>query len=66
MLSVPADSGPLTVMATDLLGRQLFRRSFGGGSILNLEARLFGDFRGVALLTVASARGVAVRRVVRE
>ena len=65
-LAVPADSGPLTVTATDLLGRQLFRRSFGGGGNLSLEAQLFGGFRGVALLTVTSARGVAVRRVVRE
>ncbi len=66
VLTVPAGSGPLTVTATDLVGRQLFRRSFDGGGNLNLEAALFGGFRGVALLSVASARGVASRRVVRE
>ena len=66
LLTVPAGSGPLTVAATDLLGRPLFRRNFGGGGTLVLEAPLFGGFRGVALLVVTTAQGVAVRRVVRE
>jgi hypothetical protein len=67
MLSVPAGNGPLTVSATDLVGRQLFRRSFGpAGEALTLGAELFGSFRGVALLTVSTARGTATRRVVRE
>jgi len=65
-LDVPADSGPLTVTATDLLGRTLLRRSFAAGGRLVLEAGAFGGFRGVAVLTVASARGAAVRRLVRE
>ena len=67
VLTVPAGNGPLTVSATDLLGRQLFRRSFGGSTgLLNLGADAFGTFRGVALLTVTTSRGTATRRVVRE
>ena len=66
-LTVPAGSGPLTVSATDMVGRRLFRRSFGGGAgLLSLPAEAFGIFRGVALLTVQTARGTATRRVVRE
>jgi hypothetical protein len=66
-LSVPAGSGPLTVTATDLVGRQLFRRSFNApADVLTLDAAAFGSFRGVALLTVSTARGTATRRVVRE
>ena len=66
-LSVPVGSGPLTVAATDLVGRLLFRRSYDGrtGSV-PLGAEAFGSFRGVALLTVQTARGTATRRVVRE
>ena len=67
VLTVPAGSGPLTVSATDAVGRQLFRRGFGGGAgLLSLPAEAFGSFRGVALLTVQTARGTATRRVVRE
>ncbi|MDO7847115.1 T9SS type A sorting domain-containing protein [Hymenobacter sp. M29] len=66
-LSLPAGSGPLTVSATDLVGRQLFRRSFNNSAgELTLGAEAFGIFRGVALLTVTTARGTATRRVVRE
>ncbi|MBO2012729.1 T9SS type A sorting domain-containing protein [Hymenobacter negativus] len=66
-LTVPAGSGPLTVSATDLVGRLLFRRAFNGGtSLINLDADAFGTFRGVALLTVQTAHGTATRRVVRE
>ena len=66
-LTVPAGSGPLTVSATDMVGRRLFRRSFSGGAgLLSLPAEAFGNFRGVALLTVQTARGTATRRVVRE
>ena len=67
-LTVPAGSGPLTVAATDLIGRQVFSRSFGGGagSTLTLEAAAFGNFRGMLLLTVTTAQGTATRRVVRE
>ena len=66
-LTVPAGSGPLTVSATDMVGRRLFQRSFGGGArLLSLPAEAFGNFRGVALLTVQTARGTATRRVVRE
>jgi hypothetical protein len=66
-LKVPVGSGPLTVSATDLAGRELFRRGFGGsnGSI-SLDAATFGSFRGVALLTVTSSQGTATRRVVRN
>ncbi|MGI4865714.1 MAG: T9SS type A sorting domain-containing protein [Janthinobacterium lividum] len=67
-LTVPAGSGSLTVVATDLIGRQVFSRSFGSGagSTLTLEAAAFGNFRGVLLLTVTTAQGTATRRVVRE
>ncbi len=66
-LSVPADCGPLTVSATDVVGRVLFRRSYAGsmGSV-RIGAETFSGFRGVALLTVQTARGTATRRVVRE
>jgi hypothetical protein len=67
-LTLPAGSGSFTVSATDVVGRQLFRRSFGGaasGSVF-LPADAFGTFRGVALLTVQTAQGTATRRVVRE
>jgi hypothetical protein len=67
-LTVTAGSGPLTVAATDLLGRQVFSRSFGSdaGTTLTLDAAAFGSFRGVLLLTVTTAQGTATRRVVRE
>jgi len=66
-LEVPAGSDLLTISATDLAGRQLFRlqRSAASGSIV-LGAEAFGSFRGVALLTVTSAQGTATRRVVRH
>lgn len=66
-ISVPAGSGALTVSATDVVGRLLFRRSYASstGSV-SLGAEAFGSFRGVALLTVQTARGTATRRVVRE
>lgn len=67
VLTLPAGSGPVTVSATDLLGRMLFRRSFAGSpDRLSLGADTFGTFRGVALLTVETGRGIATRRVVRE
>ncbi|WP_210518721.1 T9SS type A sorting domain-containing protein [Hymenobacter terricola] len=66
-LSVPLGSGPLTVSATDLVGRELFRRNFSGSTgLLSLGAEAFGTFRGVALLTVTTSQGTATRRVVRE
>ncbi|GAB2847339.1 hypothetical protein GCM10027044_02950 [Hymenobacter ruber] len=66
-LTVPAGSGPLTVSATDVVGRQLFRRSFSSHSgTIRLEADAFGTFRGVLLLTVQTAQGTATRRLVRE
>jgi hypothetical protein len=65
-LTVPVGSGPLTVAATDLLGRQVFSRRFGAGGVLTLEVAAFGNFRGVLLLTVTTAQGTATRRVVRE
>jgi hypothetical protein len=66
-LTVPASRAPLSVSATDLMGRLLFRRSFSGsGSLLHLGADAFGSFRGVALLTVTTSQGTATRRVVRE
>ena len=65
-LTVPMSSGPLTVSATDLAGRKLFSRRFAGGGLLSLGAEAFGNFQGVALLTVTTAQGTATRRVVRN
>jgi hypothetical protein len=66
-LAVPASSGPFTVSATDVVGRQLFRRSFNGsGGQVQLGTEVFGNFRGVVLLTVQTAQGTATRRIVRE
>jgi hypothetical protein len=67
-LLVPAGSGPLTVQATDLLGRTVFSRSFGASAsgVLTLDAAAFGAFRGVLLLAVHTAQGTSTRRVVRE
>lgn len=67
-LTMPAGSGPLTVAATDLLGRQVFSRSFSSSAsgTLTLEASAFGNYRGMLLLTVTTAQGTATRRVVRE
>ncbi|HEX8328252.1 MAG TPA: hypothetical protein VF629_11975 [Hymenobacter sp.] len=68
VLTVPASSGPLAVSATDLVGRELFRRSFrtSAAGTIALDAEAFGRFRGVALLTVTTSHGTATRRVVRE
>ena len=66
-LLLPAGSGPLTVSATDLVGRRLFRLSYPNpGSRLLLGPEAFGSFRGTALLTVTTAAGMATRRVVRQ
>ena len=66
-LTVPNGSGPLTVSATDVVGRQLFQRSFSSNSgSVRIEAEAFGAFRGVLLLTVQTAQGTATRRLVRE
>jgi hypothetical protein len=67
-LAVPASSGSFTLVATDLVGRQLFSQRFGGspsGSVV-VDAGAFGAFRGVVLLTVQTAQGTAMRRVVRQ
>jgi len=67
MLTVPAGSGILTISATDLAGRQLFSRQLNGNSgIILLEAKLLGNFHGMALLTVTTAGGTATRRIVRQ
>lgn len=66
-LVMPASNGAFTVSATDLVGRVLFQRSFGGAAgTVQLGAELFGTFRGVALLTVATDQGTVTRRIVRE
>jgi hypothetical protein len=66
-LTAPAGGGPLSIVATDLLGRRLFARVVpvvAGVAVLGADA--FGDFRGVALLTVQSGQGTSTQRVVRE
>ena len=67
-LAVPAGGGPLTVVATDLLGRRLFSRAYAGsgGGGLVLDAATLGSFRGVLLLTVQTSQGAATHRVVRQ
>jgi hypothetical protein len=67
-LAVPAGGGPLTVVGTDLLGRQLFSRAYAGstGGELVLDAATLGSFRGVLLLTVQTSQGTATHRVVRQ
>lgn len=66
-LSVPVGSAPFTLTATDVVGRQLFRRSYSGGAAsITLGAETLGSYRGVLLLTVQTAQGTATRRVVRE
>jgi hypothetical protein len=66
-LAVPAGGGPLSVVGTDLLGRRLFAVALAAPTgEATVGAEVFGTFRGVALVTVQSARGVATQRVVRE
>ena len=66
-LAVPMGRGPVVVSATDVVGRELFRRRFtGGAGVVSLGAEAFGSFRGVVLLTVQTEQGTATRRVVRE
>jgi hypothetical protein len=67
-LAVPASSGPFTLLATDLVGRQLFSQRFSGSpsGAVTVDAAAFGAFRGVLLLTVQTAQGTATRRVVRQ
>ena len=67
-LLVPAGTGPLTVQATDLVGRRVFSRAFSSsaGGVLTLEAAAFGAYRGMLLLAVQTAQGTSTRRVVRE
>ncbi|MCB2407574.1 T9SS type A sorting domain-containing protein [Hymenobacter lucidus] len=65
-LTLPA-AGRVTVTATDLAGRRLFERELLAVSpTISLPAEVFGPFRGVVLLRVQTAAGVAVRRVVRH
>lgn len=60
-------AGPVTISATDLAGRLLFRYTRAAAPReTELPASLFGAFRGVLLLRVQTEAGVAVRRVVRE
>ena len=65
-LLLPA-AGPVSLTATDLTGRVLFSYSLPHAARETVvPAAAFGVFRGVALLRVQTATGVAVRRVVRE
>lgn len=65
-LTLP-DAGPVTLTASDLAGRQLFRQTLtAAGKEVVVPAASFGAFSGVALLKVQTRAGVAVRRVVRE
>ncbi|TGE10430.1 T9SS type A sorting domain-containing protein [Hymenobacter fodinae] len=60
-------TGLATITATDLTGRVLFRQTLTASSQpLVLAAELFKGTRGVILLRVETADGVAVRRVVRQ
>ncbi|WP_201986871.1 T9SS type A sorting domain-containing protein [Hymenobacter rubidus] len=66
LLTMPVGSGPFTVVATDVVGRQIFQRPFAGGGLISIDASNFGAYRGVLLLTVTTRQGTATRRVVRE
>lgn len=58
-------AGPVTITATDVAGRRLFERYVHARTgETEVPAAAFGSFRGVALLRVQTATGVAVRRVV--
>jgi hypothetical protein len=67
-LALPAGSGPLTLAATDLLGRQLCHQRLqpSASGVVTLAAQALGDYRGVLLLTVTTTQGTATRRVVRN
>ena len=67
-LTVSAGSGPLTIVGADLLGRQLFTKTYSASPVgaVMIEAGTLGDFRGVLLVTVQTAQGAATRRVVRQ
>lgn len=66
-LVLPVGSSKLVVYATDLAGRRLFSQQLNGNAgNIELAAELFGQFRGVALLTVITSQGTATRRVVRN
>ncbi|MBO0358782.1 T9SS type A sorting domain-containing protein [Hymenobacter sp. BT186] len=65
-LQLPA-AGPVSISATDLTGRVLFSYKLPHAARETVvPAAAFGAFRGVALLRVQTATGMAVRRVVRE
>ncbi|SHI56294.1 hypothetical protein SAMN02745146_1038 [Hymenobacter daecheongensis DSM 21074] len=72
----PLTSGPLhlagltgtrvRLKATDLAGRVLFEQTLAvNQGAATVAAATFGQFHGVALLTIQTSQGVAVRRVVR-
>ena len=65
-LRLPA-TGLVTLTGTDLAGRQFFQQvtALKNGEA-EVPAEAFGRFRGVLLLRVQTAAGVAMRRVVRE
>ncbi|HEX8350432.1 MAG TPA: T9SS type A sorting domain-containing protein [Hymenobacter sp.] len=65
-VAVP-EAGAITVTATDLAGRLLFSKTMNATNHeALLPAATFGEFRGVALLKIQTAAGVAVRRIVRK
>lgn len=60
-------AGAVTLTATDITGRLIFRQTHAAASReLLVPAAAFGAFRGVAVVRVQTETGVAVRRVVRE
>ncbi|MCA8831263.1 hypothetical protein [Hymenobacter pini] len=60
-------SAPASVTATDVTGRLVFQRLLTPRQgAAEIPAEAFGEFRGVLLLRMHTAAGVAVRRVVRE
>ena len=59
--------GAVTLTATDLAGRRVFQRRLTAPAAgLTVAPEVFGSFRGVLLLKVETAAGMAVRRVVRQ
>lgn len=60
-----AGRGQITISATDVMGRLLFRRvSSGTRNTLTVPAEAFSGFHGMLVLTLQTEQGIAVRRLV--
>jgi hypothetical protein len=66
-LALPPGSEPVTVAATDVVGRVLFRGQYprAAGEVV-LDAATLGNYRGVLLLSVTTSQGTGTIRVLRQ